>query len=246
VKGVVITHGTDTLEETALLLHVLLPAQKPVVLTAAMRPATAPDADGPTNLAHAIAVVSWAGQHGHNGVVAVMAGRVWAGAEIRKSHSWHVDAFDAGGHAPLATIESDQIMPTDRAWPKPLNWGWHDLPDHLPRVCVVYSHADADAHLLECLLATNTTPIRGLVLSGTGHGTLPASWSDPLRMLHARGVAIWRSSRVAQGGVSEARASSPSLWPAAGELTASQARLALSLLLWRAPQTVMHPPASWS
>ncbi len=246
VQGVVITHGTDTLEETALLLHLLLPASKPVVLTAAMRPATATDADGPINLGHAISVATWAAQRNQGGVVAVMAGRVWAGAEVRKSHSWQIDAFDAGGRDPLATIDADQVMPTARSWPQPFNWGWTTLPDHLPRVHLLSSHADADEYVFEALLAFSTTPIRGLVLSGTGHGTLPDVWSAPLRLLHARGVAIWRSSRVARGGVSDARASSPSPWPAAGELTASQARLALSLALWRCPQAVLHPPQTWS
>jgi L-asparaginase len=244
VRGLVITHGTDTLEETALLLHLLLPVSKPVVLTAAMRPANASEADGPQNLSQAIEVASWAAEHGHCGVVAMMAGCVWAGAEVRKAHSWQLDAFDAGGAEPLAKWVSDQLLPTGRFWPLPLDWGWEALPNHLPCVQLLTSHADADAQVVEALLLASAPRLRGVVLAGTGHGTLPACWTPPLRMLHAQGVAIWRSSRVARGGVSDARAASPSAWPAAGSLTAAQARLALALALWRCPQAVLHPPFS--
>src|SRR5690606_28663890 len=93
VAGVVVTHGTDTLEETAYFLHRTLAATKPVVLTAAMRPATAPSADGPQNLLDAVTVARWTGARG---VVAVLAGRVHAGADLRKLHGFRVDAFGSG------------------------------------------------------------------------------------------------------------------------------------------------------
>jgi len=252
VTGIVITHGTDTLEETALLLHALLPGveaalgqAKPVVLTAAMRPATAPDADGPQNLADALAVAAWAAKHGWSGVVAVMGGKVWAGQSVRKAHSWAIDAFEGGDSQAVANVQSGVVTPLQHRWPQALGWLTVDShrpatwPDALPNVALVMAHADAGPGLLNLLLQDLT--LRGLVLAGTGHGTLPAAWDDTLRLAHARGVVIWRSTRVARGGVQEALASASSAWPATGGLTAAQARLALSLALWCCPHMARHP-----
>lgn len=256
VEGVVITHGTDTLEETAVLLHVLMPHRmgkrplgKPVVLTAAMRPATAPDADGPRNLADALTVAAWAAQQHRPGVVAVMEGRVWAGEGVRKAHSCDVDAFDAGGASALAMVSDNVVTPLVDEWPEPLGWlsvqagqsaDWAvQLPDTLPQVDLLVAHADADARLLQALV--NDVSVRGLVLAGTGHGTLPATWDSPLRQAHARGVVIWRSTRVARGGVHGEQSSSSANWPAAGSFTAAQARLLLALALWCRPDKALHP-----
>jgi L-asparaginase len=252
VKGIVITHGTDTLEESALLLHALLPGGqaalgqgKPVVLTAAMRPATAPDADGPQNLADALAVAAWAAKHGLSGVVAVMGGKVWAGQSVRKAHSWAMDAFDGGDTQAVATVQAGVVTSLQTHWPHALGWlmvdgDWPDaLPDALPNVALVMAHADAGPGLLNLLLQDLT--LRGLVLAGTGHGTLPSAWDDTLRLAHARGVVIWRSTRVGRGGVQESLASATSAWPATGGLTAAQARLALSLALWCCPHSARQP-----
>jgi L-asparaginase len=118
VAGLVITHGTDTLEETAWLLHRVLghdggPA-KPVVLTAAMRPATSLQADGPQNLLDAVTV---AAAPGARGVVVSLAGQVWAGAEVRKVHTWRLEAFAAGDAGPVALLREGRIE-TLRPWPQ--------------------------------------------------------------------------------------------------------------------------------
>ena len=101
VRAIVITHGTDTLEETAYFLQRVLAPAKPVVLTAAMRPATAREADGPVNLRDAFAV---AAHPQARGVVAVLAGQVWSGLALRKAHTQALDAFTAGGAAPVARV----------------------------------------------------------------------------------------------------------------------------------------------
>lgn len=248
VEAVVITHGTDTLEETACLLHHLHDGLKPIVLTAAMRPATAPDADGPRNLRDAVRVAHTAAGLGLGGVVAVLQGRVWAGIDVRKAHSHALDAFDAGGVVPLALLDEAGGMLASAggaaqlaAWPRGEAMGWALLSAPTPpRVEVALSHAGADGWLVDAALrqsamdAASREPdrgaqtLRGLVVAGTGHGTVNAGLEAALQRAAEQGVVVWRSSRVARGGVAPREGDA---WPAAGTLTPAQARVALLLRL---------------
>lgn len=235
VDAVVITHGSDTLEETAWLLHLLLSPTKPVVLTAAMRPASSAEADGPRNLADAVSVARWAAAQVLAGVVAVLHGQVWSGTDVRKVHSWHIDAFDGGGALPLAQVADGQVVATpDAVWVPPRGQ-W--LPamgalDQLPRVEIITSHADADGALVDAMLAAWTASdarrLRGLVVACTGHGTWHRDLEPALLRARRAGVVVWRSSRVARGGV-ESRPDDT--WPVAGRLTPAQARVVLAITL---------------
>lgn len=233
VAGVVITHGTDTLEETACLLQALHDGAKPVVLTAAMYPATSPDADGPGNLRDAVRAVQESARRGLGGVVAVMHGRVWSAVDVRKAHSHALDAFDGGGASPLVVLAQDDrseaVWPS--AWPACGRFGWGYLEVNPPRVEIVCSHADADGWLVRAMLAhaqTSERPLRGIVVAGTGHGTLHEGLAQALREATQQGITVWRSSRVARGGV---LAREGDEWPAVPHLTAAQARVALTLSL---------------
>lgn len=233
VAGVVITHGTDTLEETACLLQALHDGAKPVVLTAAMYPATSPDADGPGNLRDAVRAVQESARRGLGGVVAVMHGRVWSAVDVRKAHSHALDAFDGGGASPLVALAQDDrseaVWPS--AWPTCGRFGWGYLEVNPPRVEIVCSHADADGWLVRAMLAhaqTSERPLRGIVVAGTGHGTLHEGLTQALREATQQGITVWRSSRVARGGV---LAREGDEWPAVPHLTAAQARVALTLSL---------------
>lgn len=248
VEAVVITHGTDTLEETACLLHHLHDGRKPIVLTAAMRPATAADADGPANLRDAVRVAREAARLGLGGVVAVLQGRVWSGAAVRKAHSHALDAFDAGGALPLAVLDDLGVMRTCSdapaswdGWPRgeAMGWAWVAAPTP-PRVEIVLSHADADGWWVDAALRQSEAdaraaatgrppqPLRGLVVAATGHGTVHAGLEAALQRAAAQGVVVWRSSRVARGGVTPREGD---VWQAAGTLTPAQARVVLQLRL---------------
>lgn len=235
VAGVVVTHGTDTLEETAWLLQALHDGRKPVVLTAAMCPATAPDADGPANLRDAVRVARAAAEDGLGGVVAVLGGRVWPGAAVRKVHTLAVDAFNGGEVAPLADLRENGMPCGAEGWSRPwppcdgMGWGRMSVAEP-PRVEVVTSHADADGWVVDALCAHGTprSPLRGLIVAGTGHGTVHEALEAALRRAEAQGVAVWRSTRVAKGGV---MAREGDRWPACGPLTPAQARVALVLAL---------------
>ena len=113
VAGVVIGHGTDTLEETAFFLQSVLAPAKPVVLTCAMRPATALVADGPQNLLDAVAV---AGTSGARGVVAVCAGAIHSALDVSKQHTYRLDAFTSGDAGPIGYVEEGVVRQL-RAWP---------------------------------------------------------------------------------------------------------------------------------
>ena len=229
VGGVVITHGTDTLEETAYLLGRLLNVDKPVVLTAAMRAATSAHADGPRNLRDAVLVAQQAALAGQSGVVAVMAGAIWPGHAVRKSHTWHIDAFDGGGAEPLGLVTEDGTVVPRLSWPLPGRGGWAVLEQaRPPRVEIVTSHAGADGWVVDALMAQNAVDptLQGLVVACTGHGTVHEGLTRALLAAQVQGVKVWRSSRVARGGVQSREGDQ---WPAAGKLTAAQARVALML-----------------
>ena len=222
VVGVVVTHGTDTLEETAYFLHRTLEAPKAVVLTAAMRPATAPSADGPQNLLDAVTVARLAGARG---VLAVLAGRVHAGAELRKLHGWRVDAFGSGDAGPVAVVEDGQVRPF-RDWPEAtLHRAARRLPatSDWPVVEIVTSHAGARARTLEVLVAAGAA---GIVIAGTGNGSVHRELAEAARRAIVARVPVRRASRCLLGGVVGEPADA---LPSTGTLTPVQARIELML-----------------
>lgn len=224
VRAVVVTHGTDTLEETAYFLHRVLAPAKPVVLTAAMRPATALLADGPQNLLDALAV---AATPGARGVVAVVANTLFVAPGLRKRHSYRLDAFDGGDAGPLGRIEEGRLK-TFRPWPQGEALGLDRLagdPARWPRIELVFSHAGARPDLVDALVAQR---VAGLVVAGTGNGTVHAALEAALRRAVAAGIAVRRCTRCAAGGVIAAAADA---LPSAGDLTPVQARIELMLEL---------------
>ena len=223
VAGIVVTHGTDTLEETAWFLQQVLAPARPVVLTAAMRPATAAEPDGPANLRDAVQVAHDAEAHG---VLAVMAGRVFAARDVRKAHTQRVDAFDGGDAGPLATVSGPEVA-WHRPPPRDTAWGLDRLPADTaawPRVDLLSSHAGVDGRVVAALRATGA---RGLVAVGTGNGTLHADLDAALQDAVAAGVVVWRASRCGAGPVTDR----PGDFPGAGDLTPAKARITLMLAL---------------
>ena len=235
VQGLVITHGTDTLEETAWLLQrVVGPAvnAKPVVLTAAMRPATSLQADGPQNLLDAVTV---AAEPGACGVLMTLAGQVWVGAEIRKVHSYRLDAFHAGDAGPLGQVVEGRLQ-RFRAWPvvtaRPgvgaLGWALPPDPAAWPWVEIVASHAGAGPRAVRALLAAG---VQGLVVACTGNGTVHEDLEPALLQAVAQGVPVLRATRCAAGGIVAGGADQLS---SGGGLTPAQARVELVLRLLQA------------
>jgi L-asparaginase len=228
VGAVVITHGTDTLEETAYFLQRVLAPRRPVVLVAAMRPATALLNDGPQNLLDALRV---ARTPGAQGVVTVLAGTVHGGLDVRKVHTYRLDAFDSGDAGPIAHIEEGRLR-QHRAWPTGTPLGLECLPagaETWPRVEIITSHAGATAALVRALVAAD---VRGIVVAGTGNGSVHRELEPALLDAQTGGVAVLRCSRCLSGAVIDA---APPTLASAGALTPVQARIELMLhLLTRA------------
>jgi L-asparaginase len=224
LAGIVITHGTDTLEETAYLLQRVLAPAKPVVLTAAMRPSTSLQTDGPQNLLDALTLASYPNARG---VLVAMAGRVHAGAEVRKQHPYRLDAFDAGDAGPVALIAEGSVELL-RNWPSGAALGlprlMRDAQDW-PWVEIVASHAGADGRVVACLVAAG---VRGIVVAATGNGTVHRELETALQAAQAAGVAVMRSTRCIAGGIVGQPAGA---LPSAGALTPAQARVELMLRL---------------
>ncbi|WP_088279448.1 asparaginase [Ideonella sp. A 288] len=227
VAGVVVTHGTDTLEETAWLLHRVLAPSKPVVLTAAMRPATALSADGPQNLLDAVTVAQ---MRGARGVVTVVAGNVHGPADVRKVHPYRTDAFSSGDAGPLARVEEGHLR-QHRDWPDGPAMGLGRLavdPAEWPWVEVVTSHAGARGGGIDALVAAG---VRGLVVACTGNGTVHHAVDAALQRATHAGVLVWRCTRCA-GGV---LVGDPALLSPAAAMSPWQARVEMMLGLMGEP-----------
>jgi L-asparaginase len=228
IAGIVITHGTDTLEETAYFLQRVLAPSRPVVLTAAMRPATSLHSDGPQNLLDAVRI---ARLEAARGVVVAFGGEVHDARDVRKRHTYRIDAFGSGDAGVIGQIEEGALR-QHRSWPEGAAFGVDALPlDVLtwPRVEIVHSHANADGRVVRALCADG---VQGLVVAATGNGTLHRALEAALREARERGVAVLRSSRCLDGAVLEAH--DADALPGAGALTPVKARIELLLQLMRA------------
>ena len=197
VQGIVITHGTDTLEETAYFLQAVCRPAKPVVLTCAMRPATALLSDGPQNLLDSVAV---ARQEGASGVVVVCAGTVHSAFDVQKVHPYKLDAFSSDDAGPIAHIEEGRLRIL-RNWPVTQQGQASPAINTVaewPRVEIVMSYAGATGSIVEALVAQG---VKGLVVACTGNGTIHHALLSALLKAQTAGVKVLRATRCLNGRV---------------------------------------------
>lgn len=211
VQGVVITHGTDTLEETAYFLQTVLNPEKPVAFTCAMLPANAPDSDGPKNLKDAI---EWAMEPKSQGVSVVCAGAIHPAISVQKVNSQMLNPFHSMASPDLPKALS---VPSVKEFLAVKKW---------PRVEVVMNHVGSDGFLVKQLL--NDQPPAGWVVAGTGNGTMSQALEDALVQAQRQGAQVLRASRCAWGGV---QTRNTDRFAHAEGLTLPQARVALFLHL---------------
>jgi L-asparaginase len=236
IAGVVITHGTDTLEETAFFLDQVLPSEligsKCVVMTCAMRPSTSQFSDGPLNILDALTVATSVGVRG---LLVVCAGKVFAGAQIQKVHPYRLDAFDSGETSPLGFLEESRLRNVNE-WPSAYQGAKQFefmLTDELtwPRVEIVFSYANADGFAIEAICRNQglEPPLAGIVVAGTGNGTIHQKLESALSNAVRHGVRVVRTTRCCEGSVVKQSQPSVQEIPIARTSNPFKARIALML-----------------
>ena len=230
VDGVVVTHGTDTMEESAYLADLVHDDPRPVVFTGAQRPFDSPAPDGPGNLAAALRVAA-SPLSRDLGVLLCFDGLVFGARGVRKVDTLRSAAFAAPGRGPLLRVVEESILPLAR----PVRRGALrvDLEVELPRVDVVPCYLGTDDALLQAAVAAGAA---GIVLEAFGAGNVPPAIAAAVGDLVAGGIPVLVCSRVASGpvfpiyaggGASLAKAGARF----AGDLSPWQGRLLLTAVL---------------
>jgi len=250
ILGIVVTHGTDTIEETGIFLQLTCGRHanrlgKRVILTGAMLPSNAPEADGPSNLLDA---VKWAATPLDNcpgGIYAVMDGRACLAMDLAKRHATALNA-------PLQASPSSSAGLINPSWlsgVKAVQAAWtEDLPvpkgSEWPWVEILTSHAGARPETVSLWV---NSQVKGLVLAGSGMGGFHDAWQAPLRLAVSKGIALVRTTRTGAGiTYPDIPEKDPLGYLAAGSLTAPRARIALQLALYAEKQAkMMGKPLTW-
>jgi L-asparaginase len=199
VDGVVITHGTDTQEETAYFLNLVIKSDKPVVLTGSMRPSTALSADGPLNMYNAVALAANPNAKGY-GVMVVMNDEIHAARDVKKMYSTPVHTFQSPQEGMIGTVIFGDIL----FFHKPS--GRHttnsefsvDGVKSLPRVDIVYGCADMSTDLIDIMVKAGA---KGIVIAGLGDGNMNAGTLEAMKRATKAGVPVVRATRVPIGAV---------------------------------------------
>jgi L-asparaginase len=228
--GVVVTHGTNTLEETAYFLTLTLKSDKPVVLVGAMRPASAISSDGYLNFLRGIQVAADPSSCGR-GVLVVLNDAIYAARDVTKTATYRIQTFQGRDLGPLGYADADARVVyyhrPDRKHTLETEFDVRSL-ETLPRVDVVVSYVGADGALIDAAVEAGA---RGLVSAATGAGRPTPAEDEALTRAHTRGVVVCQSSRVGSGRVVRAPALVQRGFVAADNLQPWKARALLSLAL---------------
>jgi L-asparaginase len=199
VDGIVITHGTDTIEETAYFLNLVVKSKKPVVLTAAMRPSTALSADGPLNFFNAVAVAANK-DAGGRGVLVVVNDWIHGASSLTKASTTAVQTFLSPLRGLVGTVAYGECEFYRAAVGKNTVDSEFSLDGvtALPRVDIVMAHENMDGAIIDAAAAAGA---KGLVIAGVGNGNMTKPALDALAAQAKKGIVCVRSSRVATGRV---------------------------------------------
>lgn len=202
VAGVVITHGTSTLEETAYFLNLTVRHDRPVVLVGAQRPATALSADGPLNLVNAVRIAACPDSRGR-GVLVALNDEINAARDVTKSNTYRAETFRSGELGFLGYVDQDKVAYYRAPEKRHTRDSEFDLRAiaQLPGVEIVYSSVESRAPLI--VEALQQAGVRGIVFAATGAGSLADAEKDIVRKSNAqaRNTVFVRSSRVGNGRV---------------------------------------------
>jgi glutamin-(asparagin-)ase len=230
VDGIVVTHGTDTIEESAYFLHLVLSTQKPVVFTGAMRPGTALSADGPMNFHAAVAVAASPASAGR-GVLVVLNDEIHSGRDVTKASSMRVGAFTSP-YGPLGVVVAGRPLyyrRVDRPHTAATEFAL-DAIDSLPTGGIVYAHSGLDDTLAAVIGAGGWDVV---VHAGFGNGTVARRSVAALEAARAAGAVVVRATRTGSGHVSASGASGELVngWISVDDQNPQRARILAGLAL---------------
>jgi L-asparaginase len=233
--GVVVTHGTDTMEETAYFLNLVIRSPKPVVLVGAMRPATSMSADGPMNLFNAVATAAHP-DAGGRGVLVVANDEIHFAREVAKTNTTQIGTFKSTHRGLAGLVSAGRVHFYGRPMRRPTAASAFALPGSgpgpLPRVDIIYAHAGMGPELIDAAVRAGA---RGIVIAGVGNGNIGAGALEAAAFAARAGVAVVRSSRTG-GGIVERNVEMDDDglgFVAADELNPQKARILLMLALTR-------------
>ncbi|MDM5181506.1 type II asparaginase [Massilia sp. DJPM01] len=237
VDGIVITHGTDTLEETAYFLNLVVKSRKPVVLVGAMRPSTAISADGPINLYNSVMLAASPEAVG-KGVLVAMNDQIQAARDITKVNTSTLDSFRTPELGLLGYIQGSKPFFYRQSLRKHTTETEFDIGalQSLPQVDIVYGYANMNPVALDAFMAAGA---KGIIHAGVGDGSLAGKVVPSLKAARAKGAVIVRSSRVGQGILARnGEANDDELdFVAADTLNPQKARILLMLALTKTTST---------
>lgn len=227
VDGIVITHGTDTLEETAYFLNLTVKSVKPVVLVGAMRPATALSADGPVNLLNAVTLAASKAARGQ-GVLIAMNDQINGARDATKTNTTHVETFKSWELGYLGYFQNGRPVFYKSSLRRHTENSEFDLQQvtDLPRVDIIYLHVSSDAVLLQAAVDAGA---KGIVIAAFGHGNLHIDMKAAAIRIAQSGIPIVRSTRVGNGIVSRIVTDDENKFIVADSLNPQKARILLQL-----------------
>ncbi|MDB4888719.1 MAG: L-asparaginase 2 [Gemmatimonadetes bacterium] len=226
VRGIVVTHGTDTMEETAYFLDLTVAGERPVVVTGSMRPSNMVGADGPANLTNAIRAAVDTAARGR-GTMVLMDDRLYSARDVTKTNSTRVETFQAPERGPIAIVDPEGAFYRSRSAGRSIpQFDIRGVKD-LPRVDIIYSYAGADSVAIDAVVAAGA---KGIVIAGVGRGGMTSSQSDAARRAADKGVIVVTSTRTGSGRV-PVGTKGDSI--GSGDLNPQKARVLLALALTR-------------
>jgi len=237
-NGILITHGTDTLEETSYFLSLVTKSDKPVVMVGSMRPATAISADGPGNIYNGVAVAADPRAKG-KGTLVVLNDVIHYARNVAKTDTTSVQTFQSSNRGPAGVVHTGKIEwfePMDRKLGNATEFSIEGL-DKLPRVDIIYAHANMSADLID---AAVRNAAQGLVLAGVGDGNMTTPALDALAKAAKSGIVVVRSTRLPQGIVLRNNEVDDDKlgFVASGELNPAKSRVLLQLALTKTKDPV--------
>jgi len=231
VDGIVVTHGTDTLEETAYFLNLTVKSDRPVILVGSMRPATAISADGPLNLYNAVALASQKNSRGR-GVLVILNERIHGARDVTKTNTTNVDTFRSPELGCLGYVldgRSAFYQATTKRHTAATEFDVGGLTS-LPRVDIIYGHGNGSRELVDCAIKAGA---RGIVHAGSGNGSIFPAEKEALIEGGKKGVVTVRASRVGSGIVTHAKEYDRYGFVTSDNLNPQKARILLMLALTR-------------